>query len=100
MQAKATPHWWGVPVRVLLITFLVTLLSFALSLLLGILGTVSLAALRGVAPNFSIAYRHVAVPVAALVCLVALITSVVVETRQYRQAKTLAQIARSSGRAA
>jgi|SRR6516165_493654 hypothetical protein len=96
MQAKASPHWWGVPVRVLLITFLLTLLSFALSLLLGILGTVSWAALRGVTPNFSSAYRHVAVPVAASVCLIALITSLIVEMRQYRQAKTLAQIARSS----
>jgi hypothetical protein len=96
MSRRNSPPWWGVPVRVFLTTFLVTLLSFALSLFLGIVGTVLLAKLHGVQPNLSIAYRHFAVPIAGTVCVVALVTSIVVETRQYRQAKTLAQIARSS----
>ena len=32
------PRWYLIPVRILIVTFLVTLLSFALSLLLGIFG--------------------------------------------------------------
>ena len=34
------PRWTGIPVRVLATTFLFTLLSFAVALLLSILGTV------------------------------------------------------------
>jgi hypothetical protein len=85
-----------VPLRVSLITFLLTLLSFALALFCGILATVIAAKVRGSHPNLSFAYRDVAFPIAACVCVIALITSIVIETRQYRQAKTLAQIARSS----
>jgi len=96
MPRRNSPPWWGVPLRVFLTTFLVTLLSFALSLFVGIVGTVLLAKMRGVQPNLSIAYLHFAVPIAGTVCVVALVTSIVVETRQYRQAKALAQIARSS----
>src|SRR5579862_400157 len=96
MPRRPSPPWWGVPVRVILTTLLVTLLSFALSLLVGIVGTVLLAIVGGAQPNLSIAYRHFALLIAGTVCVLALVTSVVVETRQYRQAKALAQIARSS----
>jgi hypothetical protein len=34
------PRWYAIPVRVLLVTFIGTLISFAISLLLGIVGTV------------------------------------------------------------
>jgi len=41
-------------------TFLGTLLCFAVSLLFAILGTVILASLRGVHPDMRIAYLHIA----------------------------------------
>jgi len=85
-----------VPLRVLLVTFLATLLSFAVSLLLGILGSVTAARIRGVHPDMRFAYRHVALPVAIVVAVVALIGATVVELRHYRQAKTLAAIERLS----
>jgi hypothetical protein len=90
------PKWYIVPARILLITFLVTLLSFAVSLLLGIVGIVIAARLRGLHPNLTIAYRHVAFPVAAVIGSVALISASVIEIRHHRQAKALAQIERIS----
>jgi hypothetical protein len=90
------PHWYLIPARVLLLTFLLTLLSFAASLLLGILGLVIVAALRGIHPNMPIAYRHIALPVAAVVAAVTLISASVIEIRRYRQTKALAEIERIS----
>lgn len=90
------PHWYWIPLRVLLVTFLLTLLSFAVSLLLGILTFVIAARLRGVHPNMSTAYRHVAFPVAAVVGAIALVSASVIEIRHYRQAKALAEIERIS----
>lgn len=95
-HAPPRPHWYHIPPRVLLVTFLLTLLSFALSLMLGILGTVVTAGLRGLHPNLTHAYRHVALPTAAVVGAVALISMTVLEIRRYRQDKALAAIARSS----
>lgn len=91
-----SPHWYGVPVRVALLTFLGTLTTFALSLLLAIIGTVIVAALRGVHPDMRIAYRYIALPVALVVGGVVLIVSLVMEIRHYRQARTLTAIERIS----
>ena len=77
-------------------TFLLTLFSFAVSLLLGILAIVVAARLRGVHPNMSTAYRHVAFPAAAAVGAVALASASVIEIRHYRQTKALAEIERIS----
>ncbi|SRR5208282_266608 len=93
----SNPRWYWIPTRVLLITFLLTLLSFAVSLLLGILGVVVAGRLRGFRPNMTMAYRHVALPVAAVVGIVALIAASVMEIRRYRQTKALAEIERTSG---
>ncbi len=97
-SAKKTPapRWCWVPVRVLLVTFLLTLLSFALSLLLGIVGLVLGAKLRGVPPNMTLAYRYIAIPAAAVVGTVVLVSSVFVEVRRYQQARTLAGIESAS----
>jgi hypothetical protein len=92
----AKPHWYLIPARVLLLTFLLTLLSFAASLLFGILGIVIVAALRGIHPNMPAAYRHIALPVAAVVAAVTLISASVIEIRRYRQTKALAEIERIS----
>jgi len=80
----------------LLLTFLLTLLCFAVSLFFGILGTAISARLRGLHPNMTLAYRHVALPVALVAAAVALITVTIIEVRNYRQARALAQIARAS----
>jgi|SRR5277367_6596310 len=90
------PRWYLIPARILLVTFLVALLTFAVSLLLGIIGTVTGAYLRGAHPNMTVAYRQVALPVAVSVAVVAFIGATVMEVRNYRQSKTLAGIARAS----
>jgi hypothetical protein len=89
-------RWYLIPVRVLLVTLIVTLLSFAVSLLLGILGTVLAAKLRGVNPDMTFAYRHVALPVAAMVAAIVFVSACFMEVRHYRQAKMLAQIEHAS----
>ena len=90
------PRWFWIPVRVLLVTFLLTLLSFAVSLLLGILGLTAGAKLRGTPANMAIAYRHLAVPAAAMVGAVVLVSAIAMEVRHFRQAKALAEIERVS----
>ena len=92
----AKPRWYFIPVRVLLITFLLTLLSFAVTLLLGILGLVIAGRARGIHPNMTTAYRHVALPAAMVIAGVVLISATVVEIRRYRQVKALAGIAQAS----
>ena len=91
-----SPRWYGIPLRVLLMTFLGTLLSFAVSLLLAIVGTVVTAALHGVHPDMRIAYRHIALPVALVAGSVIFVVVLVMEIRQYRQEKTLTAIERIS----
>ena len=85
-----------IPVRVLLVTFLLTLLSFAVSLLLAILGILIGARLRGVPPNMTIAYRNIAVPAAAVVGAIVLVSAASMEIRHYRQAKALDRIEKAS----
>jgi hypothetical protein len=95
-ELAAKPRRHLIPVRVLLVTFLLTLLCFAVSLLLGILGVVIAARLRGLHPNMSIAYRYIALPTAAAGGAFALISTSVMEIRRYRQTKALAEIERIS----
>jgi hypothetical protein len=95
-NSVSKPRWHLIPVRVLLVTFLLTLLCFAVSLLLGILGVVIASRLRGLHPNMSIAYRHIALPTAAAGGAFALISTSVMEIRRYRQTKALAEIERIS----
>jgi hypothetical protein len=90
------PGWYLIPMRVLLVTFLLTLLAFAVSLLLGILGLVIAARVRGFHPNMTTAYRHIALPAAAIVGAIVLISASVIEIRRYRQTKALAEIERIS----
>ncbi|MBV9342409.1 MAG: hypothetical protein JO159_16170 [Acidobacteria bacterium] len=90
LQASAPkPRWYLVPVRVLLATVTLTLLAFALGLLIGICAVAGAAKLRGLEPNFSLAYRLIAFPAAAAVAGIALAATTVVEVRAYRRAKTL-----------
>jgi hypothetical protein len=90
------PRWVWIPVRVFLVTFLLTLLSFAVSLFVAIVVMFIGAAISGSRPNMPIAYRHVALPFAVAMALVVLICATVVEVRRFRQTKTLAAIERSN----
>ena len=86
-------RWYLIPVRVLAVTFLLTLLSFAISLLLSILGVVIVALLRGTRhPNLTIAYRHIALPVAIAAAAIVIVSATVMEVRHYRRMKTLRRL--------
>jgi hypothetical protein len=91
-----TPRWYSIPGRVVLVTFLVTLLSFAVSLLISILGLVLRARLHGTNPDMRFAYRAIAFPIATVVGSMVLVLSTALEVRHYRQSKTLAGIVRAS----
>jgi len=95
-ELAGKPRWHLIPLRVLLVTFLSTLLLFAISLLFGILGVVFAARLRGLHPNMSIAYRYIALPAAATAAVVVLVSASVMEVRRYRQTKALAEMERIS----
>ena len=86
------PRWIGIPVRAFAVTFLLTLLSFAVALLLSILGTVVYSQVKHVAPNLQYAYRHIAFPFAIGVGAIVLVVMLAVEIRNYRQRKALAAI--------
>lgn len=94
--AAGKGSWVLIPARVLLVTFLGTLLAFALSLLVGIVGIVISSWARGMRPNMTLAYRHIALPGAVLAGVIVLLGSIVLEVRHYRQTKALAAIERVS----
>ena len=86
-----SPRWYGIPIRILLITFIGTLFVFAVSLLLAIIGTVIASALRGIHPDMRIAYRFIALPMGVIGGVMVFIGSVVVEFRHYRKARQLTE---------
>jgi len=90
------PRCIGVPVLALAMTFLFTLLSFAVALLLSIMGTVVYSQVKHVAPNLTFAYRHIALPFAITVGAIVLALSLGMEVRNYRQRKALEGIERAS----
>jgi uncharacterized BrkB/YihY/UPF0761 family membrane protein len=97
MQSKSRPpRWYAIPVRVLLVTFIGTLIAFAVSLLLGIVGTVAIAATRHANPNMTVAYRLIALPSAVVAGSIIFVLALTMEIRHYRQSKTLAGIERAS----
>lgn len=87
-----SPRWYAIPVRVVIVTLVVTLISFAVSLLLGLLGVLLVARVRGLPPDLTVAYRNIAFPVAVVVGTIVLALSLVMEIRHYRQTKALAEI--------
>jgi hypothetical protein len=90
------PRWIGIPARVIALTFLLTLLSFAVALLLSILGTVVYSQVKHVAPNLTFAYRYIAFPFAITVGAIVLVLVLAMEIRSYRQRKALVGIERLS----
>lgn len=94
--SSRNPHWYGIPVRVALLTFLGTLLSFAVSLLLAIIGMLIVWMVQGAHPDMRIAYRSVAIPLAVVGGAMAFLFALYTEIRHYRQCKTLNAIERIS----
>ena len=90
MPTPRPPRWYAIPVRVLLLTFIGTLISFAVSLFLGIIGTVAVSALRHIRPDMTVAYRQVALPAAAVAGSIIFVLALIMEIRHYRQSRILA----------
>jgi hypothetical protein len=91
-----SPRWYMIPVRAALVTFIGTLICFAVALLLGIMGTAVVSLFRHLHPDMRIAYRHVALPAAIVSGAIILVLSLAMEIRHYRQSKILAAIASMS----
>ena len=89
-------RWIGIPARVFAMTFVFTLLTFAVSLLLGILGTIAYAQLQHVVPDLTFAYRRIAFPCAITAGAIVLVMSLAMEIQHYRQRKALEGIERVS----
>ncbi len=96
MPTSRPPRWYTIPVRVVLVTFIGTLLAFAVSLFLGILGTVIVSAARGLQPNMTVAYRLIALPAGIVAGSIIFVLALAMEIRHYRQSKTLLAIERLS----
>lgn len=77
-------------------TFLFTLLSFAVALLLSILGTVVYSQVKHIAPNLTFAYRHIAFPFAITVGAVVLVLLSMMEVRNSRRRKSSGGMDRAS----
>lgn len=95
-KALRSPRWYGIPVRVGLVTVIGTLLCFAVSLLLAIVGTAIVSAFRHVHPDMRIAYRLIALPMALVAGAIIFVLSLIMEIRHFRQSKTLSAIERAS----
>jgi hypothetical protein len=79
------PKLLGVLVRALLITFVATLLIFAVTLLLAIIGFSLFGLIRGHRPDMANAYRYIAIPMAVLAAIIVLVTAFLNELKLYRR---------------
>ena len=93
-KTRRTPRWYGIPVHVVMATFIGTMTCFAVSLLIGILGTMLISAVRGIHPDMRIAYRMIALPIATVAGAIIFVLSLIMEIRHYRQGKALSGIER------
>ena len=83
--ASAPFRWFLVPLRVLLVSFLLALLVVRGVSAAGNPGAVITAGVRGVHPNMTIAYREIAFPAAILAGAAALVAAIVMEVRHGRR---------------
>lgn len=77
-----------------MITFIGSLLVFAVTLLFSIFGVVITGALYHRHPDMTIAYRHIAIPVGIAAAVIIFVFALINEIRRYRQSKTLTAIER------
>lgn len=89
------PRWYLIPARIVLLAFLLALLCFAVSLLLGIVFVLVQAWMQGIHPNMTAAYRHIAFPAAIASGAIALVAASIMEIRHFRQTKALSEIERT-----
>lgn len=94
------PRWYFIPARVALATVIVSLLSFAISLLLGICAVLLSAKLRHIHPDLRIAYRFIAAPAAGMVAAIVLVSASFMEVRHHRRLKVLRRMEHQIGRPA
>jgi hypothetical protein len=87
---SAAPSRLGILPRVLMLTFGLTGISFAVTLFFSILGMVAWGFAHGHLPDMRMAYRQFAFPVAVVVAVFAFAGAWVTEIRYYRRAKALA----------
>lgn len=99
-NVSPTPRWYFIPLRVLLVTIVVSLLSFAISLLLGICAVILAAKLRHIHPDLRISYRFIAAPAAGMVAAIVLVSASFMEVRHYRRLKVLHRMEHQIGRPA
>ncbi len=91
---------WAV-FRVVAITFLATLLAFCVSLFFGIAGVVLTKMIRGTpTPDLSVAYRHIAFPIAIVALVVTFVVTLITEVRRYRQDRGRETVSVRPGKAA
>ena len=76
------------PFRILLITFVLTGLTMAASLMIGLIVTVAWAALHGVQPDVALAYRNIAFPVIRVAAVIAFLVATTIEVRYYRSRRS------------
>jgi TRAP-type C4-dicarboxylate transport system permease small subunit len=81
----------GAIFRVVIITFLATLMSFAVALFFGIVGILLANLTHLGSVNITSAYRHFAFPVAMTVMVIAFISELTLELREGRQTRTAAR---------
>ncbi len=81
--------------RVVAITFALTGLAFAVTLLFGIIGMAGIGVVRGHLPDMRIAYRHFAFPVGVTVGICAFVAAWIMEIRHHQQRKALAGTAQN-----
>ena len=83
MAPPTRPRLFFVPFRILIITFALTALTMAVSLMGGLLFTLISASLHGVQPDVASAYRNIAFPVIRVASVIAFLVASVMEVRYY-----------------
>ena len=76
------------PFRILLVTFVITGLTMAASLMIGLIVTVAWAALHGVQPDVALAYRNIAFPVIRVEAVIVFLLATTIEIRYYRSRRS------------
>jgi len=75
----------GVMIRVVLLTFAFTLMSFAIGLFCGILSTVLYGAIQHIHPDMTWSYKYVAAPFGAVGLVVSFTLMLINEIRRARR---------------
>jgi hypothetical protein len=78
--------------RAVIIAVLAMLLTFAVALFFGIAGVLLVNLVRGGGTSLTVAYRHVALPIALIAFATAFIAGLAVEIRHYRHTRMAVKI--------